>query len=155
MYIWGQFRSGKTYLASCIANEIANKGYNVIEVYYPELSSYLKSSMNGETENQFSDIVNELKCCPLLILDDFGGDSINPYIRDEALGVILNYRMEKKKPVIFTSNIPTQRLMNTYLRKDGSDGEAIKAQRILERIKEITEEFSITDRYVEKYDDLY
>ena len=136
MYLGGTFRSGKTYLASAIANEIADKGYSVIVVYYPELSQVLKNTFSEESEENFTEIVEELKNCDLLVLDDFGGEAINPYIRDEALGVVLNYRMVKKKPVIFTSNINVSELVNVHLRKDGSSGERIKAQRILERIKE-------------------
>ena len=151
MYISGPFKSGKTYLSSAIAKEIAEKGYSVIMVYYPELSQILKSSFDEDSEDSFSSIVEELKDCDLLVLDDFGGEAINPYIRDEALGVVLNYRMIKNKPVIFTSNINISQLVDQHLRKDGSGGERIKALRIRERISEITEEFFITTRYKSQY----
>ena len=144
LYISGSFRTGKTYLASAIGNELANKGYNVIMAYYPELSSYLKSKIGSD---EFQDMVDNLKYCDLLILDDFGGEAVNPFIRDEVLSVILNHRMIKNKPIIITSNIPIQRLSDAALRKDGSEGEKIKALRILERIKELTSEYYLTKRY--------
>lgn len=146
MYISGSFRTGKTYLAAAIGNELANKGYDVIMAYYPELSSYLKSSIGSD---DFQNIVDSLKYCDLLILDDFGGEAVNPFIRDEVLSVVLNHRMIKNKPVIFTSNIPMARLSDTALRKDGSEGEKIKALRIIERIKELTNENYLTKRYEE------
>jgi len=156
MYISGNFRSGKTYLASAVANEIAKKGFNVVEVYYPELSSLLKGTINNDGENNFQKIIDELKSTDFLVLDDFGGEALNTFIRDEALGVILNYRMEKKKPIFITSNIPVSKLMNACLRKDGSEQEAIKAQRIYKRIEETTTEFMINDKFVEnKYNDLF
>ncbi|MCB9498354.1 MAG: ATP-binding protein [Bacillales bacterium] len=144
LYIAGPFRSGKTYLASAIGNDIARKGYSVIEVYYPELSQVLKASFSDDS---FSDIVSDLKTCDLLILDDFGGEAVNPYIRDEALGITLQYRMVKNKPVIFTSNIAISKLADTSLRKDGSEQEKIKALRIVERIRELTKEFFLKDRF--------
>lgn len=144
MYISGPFRTGKTYLAAAIGNELANKGFNVVMAYYPELSSYLKSSIGND---EFQEIVNKLKVCDLLILDDFGGEAINPFIRDEALGVVLNHRMIKNKPIIITTNIPVTRISDTSLRKDGSEGEKIKALRILERIKELTTEYFLSKRY--------
>ncbi|MCR5741365.1 MAG: ATP-binding protein [Gammaproteobacteria bacterium] len=146
MYICGPFRSGKTFLAASVGNELAIKGKKVIMVYYPELSSYLKSLIG---DDEFQNEINKLKSCDLLILDDFGGEAVNPFIRDEALGVVLNYRMIKGKPVIITSNIPMNRLADTSLRKDGSEGEKIKALRISERIKELTNEYMITKRFEE------
>lgn len=146
LYISGTFRTGKTYLAAAIGNELANKGYDVIMAYYPELSSYLKSSIGSD---EFQNIVDSLKYCDLLILDDFGGEAVNPFIRDEVLSVVLNHRMVKGKPVIFTSNIPMARLSDTSLRKDGSEGEKIKALRIIERIKELSQEYFLLKRYEE------
>ena len=153
LYLCGKFRCGKTYLASAIAKAVAEKDKKVIMVYYPELSSILKGSMNGDSDESFQQIVTELKETDLLILDDFGGEACNPFIRDEALGVILQYRMVKKKPVIFTSNIATSRLADTSLRKDNSENEKIKAQRIVERIKELTEEILLTEKYIELDED--
>jgi len=151
LYLAGPFRSGKTYLASAIANEIASKGKRVIEVYYPELSIMLKGLISSNDEsNSFIDAIEELKTTDLLILDDFGGEAINPFIRDEALGVILNHRMNNNLPTIITSNIMISKLADTSLRKDNSEQEKIKALRIVERIKELTEEFFFFEKYERK-----
>ena len=146
LYISGMFRSGKSYLAAAIGREIAEKGKTVLMVYYPELSSILKGLIGSPN---FQETVESLKDVDLLILDDFGGDSISPLIRDEVLGVVLQYRMVKKLPIIITSNINMSRLADTCLRKDGSEGEQIKALRIVERIKEMTAEIFLTDRFKE------
>ena len=146
LYISGTFRTGKTYLAAAIGNELANKGYNVLMAYYPELSSHLKSTIGSD---EFQETIDSLEHCDLLILDDFGGEAVNPFIRDEVLTVALNYRMIKNKPVIFTSNIPMARLSDTSLRKDGSEGEKIKALRVIERIKELSTEYFLLKRYEE------
>ncbi|MCR5565153.1 MAG: ATP-binding protein [Gammaproteobacteria bacterium] len=145
-YLGGAFRSGKTYLSAAIGNELASQGYDVIMAYYPELSSNLKNSIG---DDDFKDLVNRLKTCDLLILDDFGAESLSPFIRDEVLGVVLNYRMIKSLPVIMTSNIPFGRLMDTALRRDGSEQEKIKAMRIYERMKELMNEYNLTTRYEE------
>jgi primosomal protein DnaI len=145
-YLGGAFRSGKTYLSAAIGNELANQGYDVIMAYYPELSSNLKNSIG---DDDFKDLVNRLKTCDLLILDDFGAESLSPFIRDEVLGVVLNYRMIKSLPVIMTSNIPFGRLMDAALRRDGSEQEKIKAMRIYERMKELMNEYNLTTRYEE------
>ena len=41
------------------------------------------------------------------------------------------------------------RLSDTSLRKDGSEGEKIKALRIIERIKELSQEYFLLKRYEE------
>ena len=153
LYLSGTFRSGKTYLATAIGNKIAEKGYSVIEVFYPELSQVVKSILNGEVESNIIDLVDDLKTCDLLILDDLGGESLNSYVRDEILCVVLNYRIEKSKPVIITSNVNQAQLSNTVLRKDGSGAEQIKALRIYERIKELTKEFFLTDKFKEEIEE--
>lgn len=145
LYICGPFRSGKTYLASAIAHEVAALNYSVIDVYYPELSSYVKSLIDSEEFTAYS-IVEKLKYCDLLILDDFLGENLSPWMRDEILGPVLQYRMVKKKGTIFTSNVSMQTLV-TRLRKDGSEMETTKAQRIAERVKEISTQFLLTEKY--------
>lgn len=146
LYISGMFRTGKSYLAAAIGRAIAEKGHSVLMVYYPELSSTLKGYIGTPL---FQETLDSLKDVDLLILDDFGGESVSPLIRDEVLGVVLQYRMVKKLPIIITSNITVSRLADTSLRKDGSEGEQIKALRIVERIKEMTAEIFLTDRYIE------
>ena len=148
MYIAGNFRSGKTYLASAIGNEIAERGYSVIEVFCPELSSILKESQFDE-ELSFNDIVNEMKGCDLLILDDFGGETITPRIRDEAFLVVLNYRMIKNKPVIITTNA-AMNLLPQIMVKDNSDAEKFKSTRLASRISEMCEQIIIKEKYIDK-----
>lgn len=145
LYLEGPFRTGKSYLAAAIGNEIADSGHSVLMVYYPELSSILKGSLSQD--NGFQEIVDQLKRVDLLILDDFGGEVVNTLVRDEALGVVLQYRMVKNKPVIITSNVAIAKLADNCLRKDGSDAEKIKALRIVQRIQELTDEYVITEKY--------
>jgi len=144
LYISGPFRTGKTYMATSIGNEISNKGFMVFMVYYPELSVTLKDSVGSP---EFDRLLRKMKDVSLLILDDFGGEYVSPFIRDEVLGVVLQYRMIKNLPIIFTSNVPLDKLPDVSLRKDGSEGEMIKALRIQNRIKETTQEFRLLNKY--------
>ncbi len=149
MYIAGNFRSGKTYLASAIGNEIADRGHSVIEVFCPEISSVLKEVQFDDSGVSFNDYVDEMKGCDLLILDDFGGETVSPRIRDEAFLVILNYRMIKNKPVIITSNAGIN-LIPDIMIKDNSAQEKFKATRIATRISEMCEQIILKEKFVDK-----
>ena len=149
MYIAGNFRSGKTYLASAIGNEIADRGHSVIEVFCPEISSILKESQFDNSEYSFNDYVDEMKKCDLLILDDFGGETVTPRIRDEAFLVVLNYRMIKNKAVIITSNAGIN-LIPDIMVKDNSAQEKFKATRIATRINEMCEQIILKEKFIDK-----
>ena len=149
MYICGNFRSGKTYLASAIGNEIAEMGYNVIEVFCPELSSLLKEAQYDDEGVSFNDIVDDMKRCDLLILDDFGGESVTPRIRDEAFLVVLNDRMIKNKPVIITSNAGIN-LLPDIMVKDKTDAEKFKSTRIATRVSEMCEQILLKEKFVDQ-----
>lgn len=137
LYLTGSFGCGKTYLVSAMLNELAKKGSNVAIVYFPEFLRSLKSSFNDDDE--FKKKFETIKKVELLLLDDIGAEAITPWSRDEILGTILQYRMQSHLPTFFTSNLNLSELEeNLSLSATGVD--KVKARRIMERIKQLTEE---------------
>ena len=134
LYLHGSFGSGKTYLISALLNELS-KDNNSIIIYYPELLRSLKESFEN---NNFGEKVNEIKTSDLLLLDDIGAETVTPWNRDEILGTILQYRMDNSLPTFFTSNLTIAELEEHFL-INKSAGEQVKARRIIERIKQLTE----------------
>ena len=135
LYLHGSFGSGKTYLVSAFLNELS-KDYSVIVVYYPELLRSLKENFNSE---DYPERIEEIKRCDLLLLDDIGAETISTWNRDEILGTILQYRMDNKKCTFFTSNLSLDEFENHLLMNKTAE-EKIKARRIMERIKQLTDE---------------
>lgn len=130
LYLYGKYGTGKTFILLKLAYELTKKNIKVIFAYYPDLIRHLKSLIsNGGVEN----MIKRLKEIPILMIDDIGGENNTPYIRDEILGPILQYRMYAFKPTFMTSNLSIEQLQNhfkdTYAETDG-----IKASRIIERI---------------------
>lgn len=41
----------------------------------------------------------------VLVLDDIGAEQHSPWVRDDVLQVILQYRMQENLPTFFTSNL--------------------------------------------------
>lgn len=135
LYLSGSFGSGKTYILSALLNELSKLNYSCIIVYYPELLRSIKESFNSEDYNER---INEIKKCDLLLLDDIGAETTTPWNRDEILGTILQYRMDNKKATFFTSNLNLKELENHFI-VNNKDEEVIKARRIMERVKYLTD----------------
>ena len=132
LYLNGSFGSGKTYLISALFNEMAKKGVQSIQVYYPELLRGLKASFQTDYEERFQ----KIKTVPLLLLDDIGAENSSNWARDEILGPILQYRMENHLPTFFTSNLTLEELENS-LSFTQSGVDKVKARRIIERMKQL------------------
>ena len=136
LYLYGSFGSGKTYMISALLNELSRLNYSVVIVYYPELIRSIKESFSSGED--FYERMNVIKTCDLLLLDDIGAESVTAWNRDEILGTILQYRMDNKMPTFFTSNLNLEELENHLIIKDNAE-EKIKARRIMERIKQLSE----------------
>ena len=139
LYLSGSFGSGKTYILSALLNELSKLNYSCIIVYYPELLRNIKESFNSDDYNER---INEIKKCDLLLLDDIGAETTTPWNRDEILGTILQYRMDNKKATFFTSNLNIKELENHFITSN-KDEEVIKARRIMERVKYLTDELEL------------
>lgn len=141
LYIHGNFGCGKTYLISALFNELAKRGVISTIVYYPEFLRSLKASFNGDND-EYSQRFDQVKCAPLLLLDDIGAEKLSDWARDEVLGVILQYRMEENLPTFFTSNLSLNDL-EIHMSVVKNTVDKIKARRIIERIKFLCKEMQM------------
>ena len=133
LYLTGNFGCGKTYVLAAMMNEMAKKGKKVAIVYYPEFLRRLKESFSDD----YKIIFDSIRKSDLLLLDDIGAETVTNWNRDEVLGTILQYRMQEKLPTFFTSNLTIKELEEHLIGND-SDGK-VKARRIIERIKYLTD----------------
>ena len=137
LFLDGSFGCGKSYLISALLNELSLKGYSVIMVYYPDFLLDLKSF-----GNDYQNKIEALKTVDLLLLDDIGAEAVTPWSRDEILGSILQYRMDNVMPTFFTSNYKIDELEIKLSSCKGSN-DPISARRIIERIKQLTDELTL------------
>ena len=138
LYLSGNFGCGKTYLIAAAFNELSKKGIKSAIVYWPEFLRSLKESFDDDFKEKF----NYIKKIPLLLLDDIGAESVSYWSRDEILGTILQYRMEEGLTTFFTSNLNYNELESALSVTKGKV-DSLKATRIMERIKNLTEEMNI------------
>lgn len=138
LYLHGTFGSGKTYLIAALLNELAAKKNALTEVvYFPELLRNMK-----EDFSIVEDKIRYLQNVDILLIDDIGAESVTPWGRDEILGTILQYRMNNKLTTFFTSNLSINEL-ETHLSITKNSEDKVKAKRIIERIKQLTEDLEL------------
>ncbi len=140
LYLNGNFGCGKTYLISATLNELAKQDHKVAIIYYPELLRSLKVSF-GDSET-YNEKFKLLKNIELLLIDDIGAETMTEWSRDEVLGNILQHRMQEGLTTFFTSNLTIKELEEHF--GTSSKGiDRVKAKRIIERIKQLTEEMTL------------
>lgn len=137
-YLHGSFGSGKSFILAALLNELARKGVNTTIIYYPEMLRVLKESFYDD----FDVKMDLLKKSDVLLIDDIGAESVTSWSRDEILGTILQYRMDSGLPTFFTSNLTIEEL-ETHLSNTKGSVDIVKAKRIIERIKHLTEDLEL------------
>lgn len=138
LYLQGSFGVGKTYMLGALANALAERGYRSTLVHFPTFAVEMKQAIGKDT---MLEKLETIKKSPILMLDDIGADSMSSWIRDDVLGVILQYRMQEQLPTFFTSNFSMQQLESEHLRvSQRGEEEPLKAKRIMERIRYLSKE---------------
>lgn len=112
LYIYSKMKgSGKTFLASCICNElIAKYPMNTKFVRAAELIDIQKSGTDSYGSKYDKDPIQLLCDCKLLVIDDLGQKQTGTEWTSDILFRILDNRMQNKLVTIITSNIEIQSL---------------------------------------------
>lgn len=107
LLLTGTFGTGKTHQAYGALRRIAESGpdrFEMIAITAPDMYGLLRpggSDRGAEAE------LKRLCKVPLLLLDDLGTEKISEWT-EEATYRLLNERYNECRPVIITSNLPTQ-----------------------------------------------
>ena len=101
--MYGKVGLGKTFLCSCIALTLAEKGYSVVfQSAYNIFEIISKNKFNYKKD--YSEDVQRLYDCDLLIMDDLGTEFLTEYTHT-ALFDIIERRLVAKKPTIINFNL--------------------------------------------------
>lgn len=111
LYIYsGTKGSGKTFLASCICNELMEKAaIKTRFVNCSELIDIVRSGDKDSYEELKRDPLKLLKECKLLVLDDIGQKSGNAY-HEDLIYQIVDERLRNERLTIYTSNLKVSEL---------------------------------------------
>lgn len=103
---------GKTFLSSCIANELLRKGKTILYQTAPNmLDSIIDCKFNKENSNP--NTINNILSVDLLIIDDLGTESINSMKFSELFNII-NTRLLNSSKTIISTNLNLKNLFSTY-----------------------------------------
>lgn len=139
IYLYGSYGVGKTYLMGALANELADHGILVTMLHFPTFAVEMRNSIGNSNVDTLSQI-QTIKESPVLIIDDIGAESMSPWIRDDILGVILEYRMQNELSTFFTSNFDMRQLEQEHLAETKQALEPVKAERLMQRFKFLAHE---------------
>lgn len=110
IYIAGPTGVGKTYLISCMANELINRGkYCQITTAFA-----LNQDLKAFSKIQYEELLNKYTSIEVLFIDDLGTEPQYKNITNELLYCIINERKMKKLPTVITSNLDMNDLKETY-----------------------------------------
>ena len=141
LYIYGGFSYGKTYSLMLTAKALSVNGIDHIFAYFPDLVIEIKASMEN---GKYDKIIDLLKETDVLLLDDVGAENMTPWLRDEVIGPIINYRMNLNKPIFISSNIAPKDLAD-HFKMNNSQDEITKAGRITTRLRSLVKDITLDD----------
>ena len=143
LYLHGNFGCGKSYIISAMLIELAKQNVKSTIVFWPEFLRHLKCLIGSNDE--IEQIIYRVKNTPILFIDDIGAENLTAWGRDDILSTILDYRMNNGYITFFTSNLNLKEL-ETHLSQTREGVEVIKARRIMERIKQMTESIELISK---------
>ncbi len=105
---------GKTFLSSCIANEILKKGKNVLYQTAPVMLDTIIDYRFGKIKS--SNIIDSILNVDLLIIDDLGTECINNLKFTELFNIINTRLLNQNKitKTIISTNLSLKNLYSNY-----------------------------------------
>jgi len=137
LLLYGSVGSGKTFIASCIANALIDKGIPCLVTNFSRINNAMSGIYSGKQE-----YLDDLHRYELLVLDDLAAERDTPYMLETVHNVI-DARYRAKLPLIVTTNLTPEEL------KHPAD---LRHQRIYSRLFEMCHplEISGNDRRKQK-----
>lgn len=132
VYLVGAKRSGKSYLAIAYLNACVNKHPEEKVAFIDCRKRFSElGDLFFKDKEDFNIQFNKLVHADTLVLDNFGSEYRNSYIRDNVVLPLLNARSSEQKMTFFTSSYDFKKIKNIYANKNDAF-DKIKAEEIVE-----------------------
>lgn len=114
LYLYSQVKgSGKTRLASSIANALVKLyGADIAFIKSADLISQVRKTFNSK-ERSADEVIKAFRDVEVLVVDDLALKGATQF-EEGVLYDVMDYRMEHKRPTIFTSNVTITELEAIY-----------------------------------------
>ena len=102
LVLTGPNGAGKTHLAAAIAERCIASGRVAFFVHVPDLLDHLRASFSPGSEVSYSELFDQVRSTPLLVLDGLGAQSVTSWAQ-EKLQQIFNHRFNALLPTVVTT----------------------------------------------------
>lgn len=133
-FLFGERGTGKTFLASIVAQEFIRKGKASIFVKVPALLSEIRMTYNGTSQTNETQLLEEISSVAVLILDDLGMEKPTRFAGTTICNII-DARYDNELPTIITSNYPIEKIRRDF--DNATDGESYNGSRLVDRLQEM------------------
>lgn len=114
IFMTGRTGLGKTHLSLSIAKKVIEQNYSVVYGSVPDLFRKIeRAHFDRNSEESETEVVNTLKDCDLLMLDDLGAE-FDSQFNISCLYEILNSRLNFGRPTIVNTNLTGAELTKRY-----------------------------------------
>ena len=135
IYLTGGIGSGKSFFAAALSIDLAKRGLKgKCPICFINSSKRILelSELSKQKSDDFKKKLELYSTVPVLIIDDFGHEFKNDFIRDAIVNEIITTRCNKKLFTIFTSNFSLDEIEVLY---STSNAGAIMAKQIVKTIR--------------------
>ena len=135
IYLTGGIGSGKSYFAAALSIDLAKRGLKgKSPICFINSSKRILelSDLNKQKSDDFKKKLELYSTVPVLVIDDFGHEFKNDFIRDAIINEIITTRCNKKLFTIITSNFTLDEIEVLY---STSNAGAIMSKQIVKTIK--------------------
>lgn len=94
---------GKTHLAAAIANDLWERGGDMMFITVPDLLDYLRLAFDPASNARFDKRFQDILGIPILILDDLRMASATPWAKEKLIQII-DYRYLRRMPTVITTS---------------------------------------------------
>jgi len=109
----GPVGSGKTHLASAVANYRISLGHPAFYITAGELLDHLRSAFSPNSEVGYDELFEQIKESPLLLLDNLNYSATTAWSKGK-LDQILEHRFNGRLPTLITTSMAIEEFGNDY-----------------------------------------
>lgn len=140
LLLMGDVGRGKTFLSSAIANVAVAARKTVVYLTFSEFLDLIRMHKFGDGED-YQEGIQRLMDADLVVLDDLGAEKVTDFVAQE-LFTIINHRMNRKAPMVVSTNLEPSELQDTYSHRissrllNGFDACLLKGQDVRKVLRE-------------------
>ena len=113
LFIFGPVGPGKTHLASGVTIGLIMDGVYVEFINFTDALEQMRRDYKKQNFDIRDDNLNHYQICKVLCLDDLGSEKTSEWVEEKIFSIV-NFRYDRRKPTIFTSNLSLGEIENHY-----------------------------------------